>query len=63
MDNLKKRGLLFIICFFILFIFVSQSSAIMGQDLKKAKNFMEDGNYAQAAGLLEKAVLENIMNA
>ncbi len=63
MDNMQKRGLLFIICFFILFIFVSQSNAIMGKDLKKAKNLMEDGNYTQAAGLLEKAVLENITNA
>jgi tetratricopeptide (TPR) repeat protein len=63
MDKIQKRGLLFIICFFTLFIFVSQSNAIMGKDLEKAKNFMEDGKYTQAADHLEKAVLENITNA
>ena len=63
MDNIKKRGLLFVICFFILFIFVSQSNAIMGKDLKKAKKFMEAGQYPQAISHLEKAVLENLANA
>jgi tetratricopeptide (TPR) repeat protein len=63
MDKKKKRVLVFIICFFLLFVSVSQSNALIGKNLKRAKIFMEAGQYLQAISLLEKAVIENLADA
>ncbi len=63
MNNLQERVLLFGTCFLLIFAFVSQSSALFKRDMKNANDFMKKGMYPRAIPILEKAVLENLMNA
>jgi len=59
----KKVGLSCGVCFIILLVFVSQSSALFARDIRKAKGFISAGIYTRAISLLETAVLEKPTNA
>ncbi len=63
MNKIQKKGLLFGTCFLLMFVFVSQSSALFKNNMKKANDFMKNGMYSQAISILEKAVIENLTNA
>jgi tetratricopeptide (TPR) repeat protein len=63
MNERKKLIILLSVFLLVIFIFVSPGHALFKRDMKKAKGFINDGSYAKAIPLLEKAVLEHTVNA